>query len=187
MSGLSGFKAQNHPQQIAKRGVSGHIDERETTPEFFAELDDEFHFTLDVAATAQNTKCKKFFTPELNGLEQMWSGSVWCNPPYSDLKSWVAKAWDEWSYDDDGLQSIVMLVPANRTEQGWWQDYVEPRRDRQGAYRPFTTRFIRGRLRFIHTGEDSVRMNDRPPFGCVLLIWNQPSPSSSAPTPEMEK
>jgi phage N-6-adenine-methyltransferase len=172
MGGLSGFKAQNHPQQIAKRGVSGFIDDRETTPEFFAELDKEFHFTLDVAASAANAKCERFYTVEDNGLEQEWTGSVWCNPPYSDLKSWVNEAWDQWEGKGYDLTSIVMLVPGNRTEQGWWQDYVEPARDSGGV---LTTRFIRGRLRFLHPGENAIRMNDRPPFGCVLLVWRDPS------------
>jgi oligoribonuclease (3'-5' exoribonuclease) len=31
--------------------------------------------------------------------------------------------------------------------------------------------FLRGRLRFIESGDDAVRPNARPPFGCCLLIW----------------
>lgn len=31
---------------------------------------------------------------------------------------------------------------------------------------------IPGRLRFIAHDKDRVEPNERPPFGCVLLVWN---------------
>lgn len=64
---------------------------------------------------------------------------------------------------------IVMLLPANRTEQSWWQELVEPHRDRPGS--PLRTEFIRGRQRFVRASSYAVEENQRPPFGCVLLIW----------------
>lgn len=62
-----------------------------STPSWlFRQLDDEFHFTVDVAAAADNAKCERFYTKEQNGLEQSWFGErVWCNPPY-DHKSLTA-------------------------------------------------------------------------------------------------
>lgn len=36
----------------------------ETPPEVFEPLDAEFHFTLDVCATAENAKCARYFTEE---------------------------------------------------------------------------------------------------------------------------
>jgi len=69
-----------------------------------------------------------------------------------------------------------MLVPANRTEQGWWQRLVEPAR-LEGALR---VEFLAGRQRFVAPG-DFVDMfgrprggDIRPPFGCCLLIWSRP-------------
>lgn len=35
-----------------------------TPIELFNELDREFHFDLDAAATAKSAKCKHFFTPQ---------------------------------------------------------------------------------------------------------------------------
>ncbi len=64
-----------------------------------------------------------------------------------------------------------MLVPANRTEQAWWQDLVEPYRDGRDQRYNFHVEFLRGRLRFIEPGDTEVRPNARPPFGCCLLIW----------------
>jgi phage N-6-adenine-methyltransferase len=159
---LVGFSARNHPQQERK----SFVDDRETDPSLFASLHERFRFTLDVAASPHNAKLPHYFTAREDGLVQAWTGRVWCNPPYSDIRSWVCKAWHEWS---TGTDLIVMLVPANRTEQGWWQDHIEPARDRE--VRGLRTEFLRGRTRFIATGDDAIRPNARPPFGCVLLIW----------------
>lgn len=126
-------------------------------------------------------------------------GRVWCNPPYSttkgtrcdlhesrivlppidldcgctrtrDLGSWVDKAWTEWHAGN--VELIAMLVPANRTEQGWWQDHVEPYlRDAPGL--PLRVEFLRGRMRFHRPDWQPGPKGDRPPFGCALLIWEK--------------
>lgn len=176
---LVSFKARNHPQQTSKRGASDAVDDRGTNAEFFAEVSERFGpFTLDVAAAPHNAKCGRFYTLADDGLTQPWTGAVWCNPPYSDLAAWVSKAWDEWNgagqlrlpNDRTGLPSrIVMLVPANRTEQRWWQDFVEPYRDRPAS--PLRVEFLRGRMRFDRPDWTPGPKGDRPPFGCCLLIW----------------
>lgn len=162
---LVGFKGQNHPQQTGKRGARPEVDCRATTPEVFAPLNERFRFTLDAAALPVNAKLDRYFTPEQNGLEQSWAGErVWCNPPYSSIEPWVEKAWRS------GAELVVMLLPANRTEQGWWQRLIEPRRDREGGVR---VEFLPGRMRFIAHGNDRVFPNERPPFGVCLLIWDR--------------
>lgn len=65
------------------------------TPQWlFDELDREFHFTLDAAATKENTKCASFLE---DGLTQDWEGVVWCNPPYGKgvTPKWIEKAYKE--------------------------------------------------------------------------------------------
>lgn len=157
---LVGFKAQNHPQQ--KRNPA--VDDRATPPEMFDPLHVRFRFTLDVCAELHNAKLPRFYSPELDGLEQSWAGErVWCNPPYSDIRPWVEKAWSE------PTAFAVLLLPANRPEQRWWQDLVEPHRDRPGSR--LSVEFLPGRPRFICRGETAVLPNQRPPFGCCLLIW----------------
>ena len=164
---LTRFKGQNHPQQVAKKGARPEVDERATDPVFFSELHRRFGFTLDVAALPRNAKLPRFLTPEDDGLRTSWAGErVWCNPPYSDLWTWVRKAWAE----ADGCPLIVMLVPANRTEQRWWQREVEPHRDRPGSR--LRVEFLPDRLRFIRHDREAVGTNERPPFGCCLLIWS---------------
>ena len=179
---LAGFKATNHPQQTGKRGATDAVDDRGTDPAFIAELEQRFgKFTLDVAASKKNRKARRYYTAEDDGLRQMWFGNVWCNPPYSDCGAWVRKAWAEWP--GGGLSSsmrvamgdapsrIVMLLPANRTEQGWWQELVEPYRDRPDS--PLRVEFLRGRMRFDRPSAVIGPKGDRPPFGCCLLIWER--------------
>lgn len=46
----------------------------ETPQSFFEELDEEFHFNLDVCADELNHKCEEYFTKEIDGLKQNWGG-----------------------------------------------------------------------------------------------------------------
>ena len=165
------FIPRTHPQQ----GPNEKVDDRETPPEVFAEFDRRFGpFTLDVAASAHNAKCADFYSIEDDGLEMDWPGVVWCNPPYSDIRPWIEKAWAEWQFRESestespsGPKRIVMLLPANRTEQAWWQDLIEPARLDGRLH----VEFIRGRMRFIAAGDDEIKPNARPPFGVCLVVW----------------
>ena len=164
-----GFKAKNQPQQVAVNGALDEVDDRGTHPNSFDRWDERFGgFTLDVAAAPHNAKCERFFTRADDGLAQSWAGEkVWCNPPYSNLGEWLAKAWLEYPM----TRGIVMLLPANRVEQRWWQEHVEPFRDRPNS--PLKVEFLPGRLRFIKPGQTAIGPNERPPFGCCLLIWEE--------------
>lgn len=69
-----------------------------TPQDFYDELNKEFSFVLDPAATETTAKCKHFFTPETDGLTQSWDygGAVFCNPPYGrEIGKWVEKAYNE--------------------------------------------------------------------------------------------
>lgn len=176
-----GFKARNHPQQTATRGAIDEVDDRGTSRLLFASIVRDYGpFTIDVAASAENTKCDRYYTIDDDGLSQDWAGErVWCNPPFSNLEPWVRKAWLEAE-----AETIVMLLPANRTEQGWWQDLVEPYRDRAGS--PLRLRFLRGRPRFVEPGMDRVLPNSRPPFGCCLLVWERIGPVQNPTATQLE-
>lgn len=54
-----------------------------TPADFFNELDREFHFNLDPAATDKSAKCARYFTPADDGLKADWGGGVTCSviPP----------------------------------------------------------------------------------------------------------
>lgn len=123
-------------------------DEWETPQDLFDRLDAEFHFDLDVCATDDNHKCAKYYTLKQDGLSQEWHGTVWCNPPYSNIKEW-AKACYEYG-------NAVMLVPS-RTDTKWFHDYV---------YNKSEIRFIKGRLKF----GDS---NNSAPFPSMIVIFRK--------------
>jgi len=127
------------------------------TPQaFFDELDAEFGFTIDVAATAENAKCPRFYTIDDDGLSQDWDGEVvWCNPPYGDqLKHWIYKA-------ATADATVVMLVPA-RVDTRWFHDIVLPRAE---------VRFVKGRIKF-----EGAKWT--APFPCMVLVFG-PQPRSS--------
>ena len=93
-----------------------------TPQDLFDKLDAEFHFELDAAADASNTKCSTYYTIEDNALKQNWGpGPVWVNPPYSGLRPWIEKAYEE------SLRGVttVMLLPV-RSEVGYWQEIILP-------------------------------------------------------------
>jgi len=122
----------------------------ETPQALFDQLDEEFGFECDVAATAYNAKCNQFITEEQDSLWQPWHGVCWCNPPYGrGIQRWVRKAYES---SLDGA-TVVMLLPAS-TDTGWWHDYCM-----QGEIR-----FLRGRVRF---GGSTVNA----PFPSAVVIF----------------
>lgn len=139
---------------INKGLFSSASAEWETPQWLFDRLDAEFHFRLDACATAENAKCKRFFTKENNGLAQHWGGgTTFCNPPYGrEIGKWVRKAWEQKRFN-----TVVMLIPA-RTDTAWWHDWVMDAHE---------IRFVRGRLRF--TDQDG---NTGPaPFPSAVIVF----------------
>jgi phage N-6-adenine-methyltransferase len=166
---LVGFNITNHPQQVAKRGASDTVDERITPQWLFAEYDLMYHFTIDAAANGTNTKCDRFHSLQTDGLAQSWAGErVWCNPPYSNIKAWVAKAYKETL--EGSCELVVMLLPANRTEQAWWQTFIEPMRDAPD-HTFIRTRFLAKRINFGVPGNEGAKFNSSPPFGLVVVTF----------------
>ena len=93
-----------------------------TDQEVFDYLNTRFGpFQVDVCALPENAKCSRFFTPEVDGLDQNWApGPVWMNPPYGRaITEWMHKAYTE---SLSGVR-VVCLLPA-RTDTGWWHDFA---------------------------------------------------------------
>lgn len=113
---------------------SSNTDLWATPQEFFDKYNAIYKFELDVCAIDENAKCRKYFTPEQDGLKQEWVGICWMNPPYGrEISKWMKKA-----YESSGNGTVVVcLVPA-RTDTKWWHDYAI-----KGEIE-----FIRGRLKF---------------------------------------
>lgn len=128
--------------------LSKESDEFGTPDDLFEALDDEFIFTIDAAATKENTKLPRFWTKEDNALRQSWAGErVFCNPPYSrgHVEAFFKKALYETTTGDCKL--AVLLLPTY-TERSWFHDHR----------RLFTERFVRRRIQF-EGGASSARGN----------------------------
>lgn len=131
-----------------------------TPIEFFNELNNEFNFNLDAAATDKSAKCENYFTPETDGLNQTWGGyNVFLNPPYGrHIGDWVKKAYEEGQKPNT---TVVLLIPA-RTDTRYFHDYI---------YGKAEIRFIKGRLKF--TDEDG-NTKDAAPFPSMVAIFRGP-------------
>lgn len=135
------------------RGMLSSLTDVWATPqEVFDRLDAEFRFELDVCALPGNAKCRRYFTPALDGLKQEWQGNCWMNPPYGrEISKWMQKAFES------SLQgtTVVCLVPA-RTDTAWWHTFAT-----KGEIR-----FVRGRLRFGSA-------TSAAPFPSAIVIFRQ--------------
>lgn len=121
------------------------------TPEALrASLDAEFAFTLD--------PCPLSLGPlfSSDGLLNSWKGHrVFCNPPYSDVGSWLDKARE--------AELAVYLVPS-RTGTKWFHKY---------ALRADEIRFLRGRLRFGNA-------KGCAPFDSLVLVYRSNDSSATS-------
>lgn len=145
-------------------------DEWATPRDFFERIRAEFDLMVDAAAVRSNALCPAYFGPDNpsnpDGLTADWRqyggvSRIWCNPPYSRCREFVAKAAAE---RRRGVLS-VLLLPA-RTDTRWfheslWQSgaagYIGPRPG-------IEIRFIQGRLKF-GDGKNSA------PFPSMVAVF----------------
>lgn len=134
---------------------SSKSDEWSTPQDFFDQLDNEFNFDLDAAASELNHKCARYFTVADDGLTQKWGGCrVFCNPPYSQIDRWVEKAFYETKQENT---LVVMLIPS-RTDTRYFHNYIYGRSE---------IRFVKGRLKFGNSKNSA-------PFPSMVVIWRGP-------------
>jgi phage N-6-adenine-methyltransferase len=130
---------------------SSRTDDWATPAKLFRQLDREFHFTLDVCASAANAKCAAYFTKADDGLAQDWgTNTCWMNPPYgNEIPKWMRKAYHAAKCG----ATVVCLVPA-RTDTRWWHEYAMKGR----------IRFMRGRIKFGNAKYNA-------PFPTALVVF----------------
>lgn len=192
-------------------------------------------FDLDVAASHENALADTYYTQDgyyvrddapgphepgvrevltaqlsdANGLTGGWGANtnVWVNPPYSDIRPWVEKAWREMAKRRENRpRTIVMLLPA-RTDAPWWRDLVEPYREGGGVLGAGSESFpgasditltveFGPRVDFLRNGQpipatdpktgEVLRKKDGSPrkgsprFGTVVLVWRGPEKKAGA-------
>ena len=119
--------------------MSSITDEWRTPKLLYEELNKEFHFNDDPCPPGGN-----------GGLDREWGGCCFVNPPYSGIKDWVKKAYDEWQKG----KTIVLLIPS-RTDTKYWHEYI---------MKASEIRFIKGRLKF-NDGKGSA------PFPSAIIVF----------------
>jgi phage N-6-adenine-methyltransferase len=100
-----------------------------TPPEFIAAVERRFGpIGFDLAATDGHEVCPDYFSPADDSLAQNWGdifplrhgATTWLNPPYANIRPWVAKLDAECR---DLSRWTLCLVPASMGSK-WWADHV---------------------------------------------------------------
>jgi len=123
----------------------------------FDHYDHIYKFTCDVCATPTLTKCKHFYTPEQDGLKQVWRGVCWMNPPYGDrgIGKWVRKA-----YESGQQGAVVVALLPMFTDTAWFWDYATHA----------SVELLRGRLQFDNRGDSGYS-----PLAHGIFVFRQKS------------
>jgi len=124
------------------------------TPQYmFDQLNEEFDFTLDPCASEQNHKCAKYFTIEMDGLNQNWDGErVFMNPPFGrNIGEWMKKL------SESVFSVAVALIPA-KMDTKWFHRYVLEKAE---------IRCIQGRVKYIGDRANSA------PFVSILAVYRK--------------
>jgi len=143
-------------KQLHSSVHTGGRDDWGTPLDLFENLNKEFGFVLDAAASEENSLCDYYMDEETDALSIKWQyyeQYVWLNPPYSKCKEFLYKVVKE---SECGLYGCVVLVPA-RTDTVWWHEYVMPYASE--------VRFIRGRLKFQGA-------KDAAPFPSAIIVYS---------------
>jgi len=128
-------------------------DNWETPADVFDPVQREFGILLDVCATADNTKCARYFTPTDDGIKQDWGTNIcWMNPPFSEVADWLRKA----LASAQAGATVVCLV-KHTPGAGWWRKTIAPNTEVRAL----------GRVRFVGAKNQS-------PFDVALVFFRPP-------------
>jgi site-specific DNA-methyltransferase (adenine-specific) len=128
---------------ISRILFSSASDNWATPDDVYNKLNEEFNFNFDPCPLNNN--------PDFDGLTVDWGSSTFVNPPYSDIKKWCEKSYNEWKKG----KTVVMLIPS-RTDTRYWHDYI---------MKATEIRFIKGRLKFGSSKNSA-------PFPSAIIVFN---------------
>jgi phage N-6-adenine-methyltransferase len=98
---------------------------------------------------------RRYYTEEDDGLIQPWEGTVFCNPPYSDLATWMEKCA---SYHLETGKDVILLAFA-RTDTRTFQAH---------ARSATSMNFLSGRVKFL---DANGNRRQNPNAASVLIAW----------------
>lgn len=112
------------------------------------------------------------------------SWRIFCNPPFDDLESWLEKTihffghevrqHSEYAIEWQRKIVVAFVLPGDRTEQPWWQRYIEPWRDRGVKAYGLTTLDQYNppsRIAYGHPGNREAVAAGSPTFPSTLLVF----------------
>lgn len=149
-------------------------DDWETPKELYAELDQEFVFTLDAAANEANHKCPRWFGPggeveDALSIDWPTDQSIFLNPPYSRRfqPEFIRHAADCAARGG----SVVSLLPS-RTDTRVFHEFIWDRLQHRPRVKQL--RFVRGRLKFLGGRERRRGRRERllgAPFPSMIVVF----------------
>lgn len=140
-------------------------DEWQTPQWLFDELNKEFNFDADACATKANTKCDKYFKDALNHAYWFDTKAVFMNPPYSNPKPFIEKAWFE-----SQLRIVVCLLKVDTSTQ-WWSIFWDYQRHR--ARPGCEIRFLPKRVKFESTSLRGLKAQNTPNFVSAVIVMDR--------------
>jgi len=93
---------------------------------------------LDACAEPWSAKAPDFYALPENGLVERWLDWTWCNPPYEDQGTWLARA--AW-WGEQGVHSACLVLAS--TSANYWRPI---------CFEKGVVDFYEGRIAFVHPG-----------------------------------
>ncbi len=112
--------------------------------------------TFDLAASANNTKCRRYYSKAQDSLRQDWTklkGILWLNPEFSNIAPWAEKC----CFSAARGATILMLTPAS-VGANWYRDY---------CHKKALVMALNGRITF-------VGQTHGYPKDCILTYFGSP-------------
>ena len=125
-------------------------------------LNREFSFTIDAAASVENTLVvERFWTEEDDALQQDWTkeSNVYCNPPYSEIPSFLVHAHKP--------EVAAFLVPS-RFQALWWMKLVL-----MNPHLHEIRHLLRNPRFRAPEGAELVQPGNRSPTACCVLVYRR--------------
>ena len=128
----------------------------ETPPDLFEFGCNLFNFRpeIDVCATAQDKKSELFIGED--SLNKEWKRDFWMNPPYSNVKDWIRKAY--FSHIKYNVSGLALLFAKVDTKV--WHECI--------LHGQAEVYFIQGRIKFFKNGAES---KNPAPYPSAFVFW----------------
>ncbi len=147
-------RAVEHLQNIGVR------DYYRTPKELFDEACQKYGLDIiyDVACNSENKVCSIGITEEQNSLSFNWDRDFFMNPPYSQVKKFMQKAYTE--HLKHNVNALILVYA--KTDTQFWHDYVENKAE---------VHFIKGRIKFLD--EHGNKTKYPAPYGSCWIIYRR--------------